>query len=82
MIDWRSTEPKDLVAVDLLYPKRQEGEDDDDRGKEVLADPASLASMEGYEVRGKYPVFRNMMLLLCFHVTSFFSSQRPGYYGY
>ncbi|KAL5935386.1 hypothetical protein ACKVV1_000133 [Pyricularia oryzae] len=53
VIDWRSTEPKDLVAVDLLYPKRQEGEDDDDRGKEVLADPASLASMEGYEVRGE-----------------------------
>lgn len=53
VIDWRSTTPKDLVKVDLLYPKRKEGEDDDDRGKEALPDEASLSSTEGYEPRGE-----------------------------
>jgi hypothetical protein len=54
VIDWRTTEPKDLVAVDLLYPKRQDSvHDDDDRGKEVLPDPTSHDSTEGYEVKGE-----------------------------
>jgi hypothetical protein len=53
VIDWRSTAPQDFVPVDLLYPVRQEGEDDDDRGKERLPDPSSLESAEGYEPRGE-----------------------------
>ncbi|KAK0630284.1 hypothetical protein B0T17DRAFT_556897 [Bombardia bombarda] len=55
VIDWRTTSPEDLVAVDLLYPKRQANgdDDDDDRGKEVLPDAASLASTDGYEVKGE-----------------------------
>ncbi|TDZ36753.1 Aspirochlorine biosynthesis protein N [Colletotrichum trifolii] len=52
VIDWRTTEPKDLVAVDLLYPKRTDA-DDDDRGKEVLADPKTARSTEGYEAKGE-----------------------------
>lgn len=53
VIDWRSTRPEDLVKVDLLYPVRKEGQDEDDRGKEVLPDAASLDSTEGYEARGE-----------------------------
>jgi hypothetical protein len=53
VIDWRTTTPQDLVAVDLLYPVRQEGADDDDRGKEALPDPSLYTSTEGYEVRGE-----------------------------
>ncbi|RYO92738.1 hypothetical protein DL766_003436 [Monosporascus sp. MC13-8B] len=53
VIDWRSTRPADFVPVDLLYPKRADNSDDDDRGKEVRPDEASLASTEGYEVRGE-----------------------------
>ncbi|KAL6406689.1 7alpha-cephem-methoxylase p8 chain related protein [Ilyonectria robusta] len=53
VIDWRSTVPKDLVKVDLLYPKREDGADDDDRGKEVRPDPQSAQSAEGYEVKGE-----------------------------
>ncbi|KIW08305.1 uncharacterized protein PV09_01223 [Verruconis gallopava] len=53
VIDWRSTVPSDFVKVDLLYPKRQLDEDDDDRGKEVLPDPASTTSTEGYEIKGE-----------------------------
>lgn len=53
VIDWRSTVPQDFVKVDLLYPKRQEHEDDDDRGKEVLPDPTSVTSTEGYEIKGE-----------------------------
>ncbi|KZL85367.1 methyltransferase [Colletotrichum incanum] len=52
VIDWRTTEPKDLIAVDLLYPKRTDA-DDDDRGKEVLPDPSLAQSTEGYEVKGE-----------------------------
>lgn len=54
LVDWRTTQPKDLVAVDLLYPikNRTEG-DNDDRGKEVLPDPEQLTSTEGYEVKGE-----------------------------
>ncbi|CAD6571834.1 MAG: hypothetical protein CYPHOPRED_004594 [Cyphobasidiales sp. Tagirdzhanova-0007] len=56
VIDWRSTTPADLVAVDLLYPKREAAGhllDDDDRGKETLPDPESAQSTEGYEVKGE-----------------------------
>ncbi|KAK0657761.1 hypothetical protein B0T16DRAFT_402507 [Cercophora newfieldiana] len=54
LVDWRTTEPKDLIAVDLLYPKRKDGEDDgDDRGKEALPDPETLKSTNGYEIKGE-----------------------------
>jgi len=54
VIDWRSTTPEDFVRVDLLYPKRNDAEyDDDDRGKEKLPDANSLTSTEGYEVKGE-----------------------------
>ncbi|KAF3808652.1 Aspirochlorine biosynthesis protein N [Colletotrichum gloeosporioides] len=52
VIDWRTTVPEDLVAVDLLYPKRTDG-DDDDRGKEVLPDETLAKSIDGYEVKGE-----------------------------
>ncbi|KAI0137331.1 hypothetical protein BJ170DRAFT_678180 [Xylariales sp. AK1849] len=54
VIDWRSTEPRDFVPVDLLYPKRADSVmDDDDRGKEVRPDESVWYSTEGYEVRGE-----------------------------
>ena len=55
VVDYRSTKPEDLVKVDLLYPKREANgvNDDDDRGKEVLPDPNSTTSTEGYEVKGE-----------------------------
>lgn len=53
VIDWRSTKPADLVKVDLLYPKREDTHDDDDRGKEKVPDEASYSSSEGYEVKGE-----------------------------
>lgn len=54
VVDWRTTEPEDMVKVDLLYPKRADkAVDDDDRGKEVLPDPESMTSTEGYEVKGE-----------------------------
>lgn len=54
VVDWRSTSPKDFVKVDLLYPKRDSVvDDDDDRGKEVVPDPATLQSTEGYQVKGE-----------------------------
>lgn len=52
VVDWRTTSPSDLVSVDLLYPTSADGGDGDDRGKEVLPDPASATSTEGYEVKG------------------------------
>jgi hypothetical protein len=52
VIDWRSTTPSDFIAVDLLYPKRTDN-DDDDRGKEVLPDEKMLWSREGYEAKGE-----------------------------
>lgn len=58
VVDWRSTRPEHLVAVDILYPTRaaaaaDDDDDDDDRGKEVLPDAASPAlSTHGYEVKG------------------------------
>lgn len=55
VVDWRSTSPEDFVKVDLLYPKRDSvmDGDDDDRGKEVLADPSTKLSTEGYQVKGE-----------------------------
>lgn len=54
VIDWRSTSPSDFIPVDLLYPRRDSLDaDDDDRGKEKLPDPESFTSTEGYEVRGE-----------------------------
>jgi hypothetical protein len=52
VIDWRTTVPEDLIKVDLLYPTRTDG-DDDDRGKEVFPDPDSAESTAGYEVKGE-----------------------------
>lgn len=53
VIDWKTTSPEDFIAVDLLYPKREAGEDDDDRGKEKYADSSLQNSTEGYEVKGE-----------------------------
>jgi hypothetical protein len=52
VIDWRSTVPSDFIAVDLLYPQRTDG-DDDDRGKEKLPDTETLQSTEGYDAKGE-----------------------------
>lgn len=52
VIDYRSTKPEDMIKVDLLYPNREDN-DDDDRGKEVLPDEATLKSTEGYSVKGE-----------------------------
>ncbi|KAI4659516.1 uncharacterized protein J4E79_006048 [Alternaria viburni] len=53
MIDWRTTSTSDFVATNLLYPKRADSMDVDDRGKEVLPDPNNHTSTEGYEVKGE-----------------------------
>ncbi|EAT89064.1 hypothetical protein HBI56_036560 [Parastagonospora nodorum] len=53
VIDWRSTSPEDFIATDLMYPKRADSLDLDDRGKEVLPDPNNYTSTEGYEVKGE-----------------------------
>jgi len=52
VVDYRSTSEKDFIPVDLLYPKRQDA-DDDDRGKEQLPDPNNYTTTEGYEVKGE-----------------------------
>jgi len=53
VIDWRTTSPDDMVPIDLLYPKRPEDDDGDDRGKEIAPDPSTYPSTEGYEVKGE-----------------------------
>lgn len=54
VIDWRTTTPDDFVPVDLMYPRRDSLDaDDDDRGKEALADPSTYQSLDGYEPRGE-----------------------------
>jgi hypothetical protein len=54
VIDWRSTSPSDFIPVDLLYPRRDSLDaDDDDRGKEKLPDSESFTSTDGYEVKGE-----------------------------
>lgn len=54
VIDWRTTQPEDLVKVDLLYPTRNRdiGDGNDDRGKEILPDPATAQDTSGYEAKG------------------------------
>ncbi|RDW89766.1 hypothetical protein BP6252_01798 [Coleophoma cylindrospora] len=47
VIDERSMNASDFVKVDLLYPKES------DRLGEVLPDPNSASSTEGYEVKGE-----------------------------
>lgn len=55
VIDWRTTSPEDLVKVDLLYPLRNRdlGDENDDRGKEILPDPEKAYDTTGYEIRGE-----------------------------
>lgn len=53
VVDWRSTKPEDFIKVDLLYPKRQPGDDGDDRGKEAPPESRDQNSTEGYEVKGE-----------------------------
>lgn len=69
VIDWRSTRPGDFFAVDLLYPKRTNGEDDDDRGKERKAQTVN-ANLDGYEVRGETSKFIQFILIA--HVLPFY----------
>jgi hypothetical protein len=53
VIDWRTTSPSDFIPTALLYPKRADSLDLDDRGKERVPDPQSYTSTEGYEVKGE-----------------------------
>nr|POE92413.1 hypothetical protein CFP56_69660 [Quercus suber] len=54
VVDWRSTDPKDFVPIDLMYPTRSDSaHDDDDRGKETLPSADTYFSTEGYEVKGE-----------------------------
>lgn len=53
VVDWRSTKPEDFVKVDLLYPKRSENDDGDDRGKETVPTSKDNHSTDGYEVKGE-----------------------------
>lgn len=53
VVDWRSTKPEDFVKVDLMYPKRTEGDDGDDRGKESVPKSKDDHSTDGYEVKGE-----------------------------
>lgn len=56
VIDWRTTQPQDFVHVDLLYPVRNPGDDDDERGKEKpnpLGDFTKNQDPTGYEPRGE-----------------------------
>jgi len=109
VVDYRSTKPEDLVKVDLLYPQREVNgtngtngtnghHDDDDRGKEVLPDPSSATSTNGYEVKGEtYAVQPNdnhhffymkdmtpeeVMLIKCFDSYSEVNSDRKGIAAY
>lgn len=60
VVDWRTTAPEDLVKVVLLYPTRNRdvGDENDDRGKEVLPDPDKAKDTTGYEVRGEWKLSR------------------------
>jgi hypothetical protein len=101
VVDWRSTTPEDMVKVDLLYPKRAATNgthDDDDRGKEVLPDPSSATSTDGYEVKGetfavrpndnhRFKYMKDMtpdeaMLIKCFDSHSEVNGGRIGLAGY
>lgn len=52
VVDWRSTKPEDFVKVDLMYPKRDDA-DDDDRGKEAVPKTRDNNSTDGYEAKGE-----------------------------
>ncbi|WVR09707.1 hypothetical protein IAU60_006783 [Kwoniella sp. DSM 27419] len=52
-VDWRTTTPKDFVKIDLMFPNRQPGDDDDDRGKEALPDPCKVGTTDGYTAKGE-----------------------------
>jgi hypothetical protein len=56
VIDWRTTDPADFKAVDLLYPKRNacNAHDDDDRGKEKLPDPNAYMSTRATKSKAKH----------------------------
>jgi len=53
VVDWRSTKPEDFVKIDLLYPKRDPGDNGDDRGKEKPVTRVDNNSHEGYEIKGE-----------------------------
>ena len=63
VVDWRSTSPKDLIKVDLLYPKRTSSpsaqskdsgySSDDDRGKEKLPDSSAADDTSNYDAKGE-----------------------------
>lgn len=88
VIDGRSMDPSDFVKADLLYPKNASETGD------VLADPSSLASTDGYEVAGEQYViapsekhqfhyFKDMtpdmaMFIKCFDSESELMTGKPG----
>lgn len=51
MLDWRSTDPKDFVPVNLLYPV--DAPKENGAGKEVAQKEGTSMNLEGYEVRGE-----------------------------
>ncbi|EFX00912.1 hypothetical protein CMQ_1993 [Grosmannia clavigera kw1407] len=56
LVDWRSTDPDDAVAVDLLYPAWQALRP----GGELLPDADKAQSTDGYAIRGEtYTVVPN-----------------------
>lgn len=53
VVDWRSTTPRDLIKVDLLYPKRESGDDGDDRGKESVPTEKDSLKVDNYQIKGE-----------------------------
>jgi len=53
LVDYRTTVPADLVATDLLYPIRPDGDDRDDHSAEEAGDREKAQDTTGYEVRGE-----------------------------
>lgn len=53
VVDWRTTKPQDFIRVDLLYPKRESGDDGDDRGKEVVPERKDSLDVSNYEIKGE-----------------------------
>ncbi|KFY21515.1 hypothetical protein V491_02978 [Pseudogymnoascus sp. VKM F-3775] len=88
VIDGRSMDPSDFVKADLLYPKNASETGD------VLADPSSGTSTEGYEVAGeqyviapsekhRFHYFKDMtpdmaMFIKCFDSESELMTGKPG----
>lgn len=52
VVDWTTMRDEEMINTDLLYPKRDDN-DDDDRGKEKLPEKEREKSTEGYEVKGE-----------------------------